>query len=180
MPTCNLCTDVHTASSLPVTHTQIFDVLLGQCICWHTQKDCIEKDCFASGWRWTLMELSKTQSIYYHDERLSGESFPCPPSWSIGLQWQRWVRKGRNNRFCDCEELRLPSLSGWYEHRSWAAHNSEGWWILMKCGNNKGSKMRGNYERAFESPGVLRMSTDSTFEKQHSWWISNLIRDHTK
>lgn len=103
------------------------------------------------------MELSKTQSIYYHDEWLSGESFPCPPSWSIGLQWQRWVRKGRNNRFCDFEKLSLPSLSGWYEHRSCVAHNSEGWRVLMEGGINKGSKMRGNYERAFESPSVLRI-----------------------
>lgn len=28
MPTCNLCTDVRIASSLPVTHTQIVDALL--------------------------------------------------------------------------------------------------------------------------------------------------------
>lgn len=144
----------------------------GQNICCYKKKDCIENDCFASVWRWTLMELSKTQSIYYHDEWLSGESFPCPPSWSIGLQWQRWGRKGRNNRFCDFEKLRLPSLSGWYEHRSWAAHNSEGWEILMECGNNKGSKMRGNYERAFESPSVLRIFCVNRF---HFWKATLLV-----
>lgn len=29
--------------------------------------------------------------------------------------------------------------------------------VLMEGGINKGSKMRGNYERAFESPSVLRI-----------------------
>lgn len=145
-------------------------------IFWHMhKKGCIENKCFAFMWKWTLMELSKTQNIYYCDEWLSGESFPCPPSWSIGLQWQRRVRKGRNNRFSEFKTLRLPSLSGWYEHQFWAAHNSEGsdrfFWnveITKRVKWEQIMKVRLNHPMCW---GFL-VSTDSTIEKPQAGWIS--------
>lgn len=165
-----------TASSLLITHIQIaYTHLWTVYFDTHTQKECIENKRFALVWKWTLMELSKTQNIYYCDEWLSGESFPCPPSWSIGLQWQRLVRKRQNNRFCEFKKLRLPSLSGWYEHQFWAAHNSEGSdGFLRNVEITKRVKWEQIMKVHLNHPmcwGIF-VSTDSTIEKPQAWWIS--------
>jgi hypothetical protein len=146
------------SASLPITQTPVLYELYGPYLYLYKQKGrkgCIEKNCLTSVYRWTLMELSKTQTVYYHDQWLSRESFPCPPSWRYVAAGTAPVRKEQNNRFCEFKKLRLPLLSGWYEHPSWTAHNSgrsDGFLSNVEITKEY------NNESSLESPKVLRIS----------------------
>lgn len=72
------------STRLPITQTPVAcEILWALFVLMQTEgkKGCTENNCLTLVYRWTLMELSKTQSVYYHDQWLSRESFPCLPSW---------------------------------------------------------------------------------------------------